>query len=672
MFLKHCFAAACCLGAFCIWSASALVTCESEFDQDLDFFLVALQPYLPDVPNIAGCFRTFWVSPVRMILPSLSTLSWEDIRNRKEYWVSFGFCATILYIPFGTLLLVARNWRRKKVSRSDTLLYSPVHEAEAKCCKHFSAHVLRSGMIPSNVTFIYLLFLAKLSGLCLVRGTISLSLGTPYEFWLLLYLVGLNIGIAEVVALYWQDVDKPNWSFAKDMLLSHIPILSERIDSAKDLFVCCLAWHVGDHVLAIVNAAVLLIVHVNFLLHREAISDLKESYLPLLLRPTPPREMFAPALDVLALQAKSMLLKQGSPGRQFVSICQDGPQLLLSGLFILRNGFSIFIGVQMLISIGRLVLSRYIPKLFIEELKLECLRMAKSRNKRQAELMMEQIIAVDPTTSIAALKIAGCTALRLKNDGYTFQQILRIGEVAHDDVGMYTAKELLDAGWDAEPLHVAGEPAANMRRRGYAIRDVKAAGYTAAELLAEATWPAYDVAEAGYSAQDMRLAGVEPKKFKALGYTAESVKFGGFDAKVLKQFSFEVAEFHMANFPASELRKAGFSINELKEGGYTLFDLKEAGWSQGDLKKAGFSSVAMEAADRKAQGKTAAVLRQAKYPAHVLRQAGFSAKELKEAGFSVTDLRQAEFNSAELANTGFSKHEMRASQEKAPQIKDRK
>ena len=129
-------------------------------------------------------------------------------------------------------------------------------------------------------------------------------------------------------------------------------------------------------------------------------------------------------------------------------------------------------------------------------------------------------------------------------------------------------------------------------------------------------------------------------------FSATELKAANFSVTQLKAANFSAAQLKTIGFTATEL-KPFFNATELKGAGFLLVELKGAQFSATELKGAGFNAI-----DLKTNGFTATELKDALFTAAELKPL-FLLSELKTSGFTATELKAALYTAAELKAGGF-------------------
>merc|ERR1739838_381332 len=81
--------------------------------------------------------------------------------------------------------------------------------------------------------------------LATVRGTLSPARGVGWEFWALWLNLGMLQGMLEAACLSCRPSARPITLYCTAMVLNHLPVLSERMDTAKDQIFVAMAIHEG-------------------------------------------------------------------------------------------------------------------------------------------------------------------------------------------------------------------------------------------------------------------------------------------------------------------------------------------------------------------------------------------------------------------------------------------
>merc|ERR1719440_1236131 len=77
--------------------------------------------------------------------------------------------------------------------------------------------------------------LALLVKVCMDRDSVDPDSGVAWEFWVLYLHYGLSWGLIEVLLSRYDEKHLTLFAYPKAMIMAHIPLLSERVDTAKDV-----------------------------------------------------------------------------------------------------------------------------------------------------------------------------------------------------------------------------------------------------------------------------------------------------------------------------------------------------------------------------------------------------------------------------------------------------
>eukprot|EP00929_Paragymnodinium_shiwhaense_P120505 TRINITY_DN9246_c0_g1_i3.p1 TRINITY_DN9246_c0_g1~~TRINITY_DN9246_c0_g1_i3.p1 ORF type:complete len:1062 (+),score=123.06 TRINITY_DN9246_c0_g1_i3:128-3313(+) len=341
-------------------------------------------PALPNLVKLVTqlCFESVQPPP---LLPKLDDLTQQELVQRRDYFLTAGFLIVSAFMVFGMGVTVVG--RSCKQSSPGYLRVEPSAPTPADG----ELGLGQKGLLRVVVWSHFLTNCGMLS-VCLKRGAFSSDYGSAWEFWLAWFVGCLVQGLVELVAVLRRGEGRTIsiTSYPKHMIVSHVPFLSEKADTVKDIMFCALAWHAGDVCLAVFSLAMLALCHELFLESREVEGDLYDAYLPVLAAPPPDSattklsahesveeqvteqlsnqtlsccewvkeqvtKQLIKAPDWVQEQVFVQLIKQTSTGRLRVALMEDLPQTMLAILFVIRNGDCKYVSGSFTLSMLRIV-----------------------------------------------------------------------------------------------------------------------------------------------------------------------------------------------------------------------------------------------------------------------------------------------------------------------------
>eukprot|EP00747_Dinoflagellata_sp_TGD_P057955 gnl/TRDRNA2_/TRDRNA2_150890_c0_seq1.p1 gnl/TRDRNA2_/TRDRNA2_150890_c0~~gnl/TRDRNA2_/TRDRNA2_150890_c0_seq1.p1 ORF type:complete len:1030 (+),score=228.40 gnl/TRDRNA2_/TRDRNA2_150890_c0_seq1:242-3091(+) len=581
--------------------------------------------------------------------------------------------------------------------------------------------------VISMLIILYISCMVMLMMWTVLHNLVDVTTGLAWEVWLLWGFFGLSTSLVEVCLLSLRPGRRPINLYAKAVFVGHMPLISERVDTFKDLVVSAVAVLCGQIKLGCWYVVLLFACYTYFLARSDARGELAEKYLPVLSSPEMVHvEQFSCITDLVG-GAQATLLKQLSPARRLIATVEDLTFGALSSYFLvillLSGRRSPFVIVAVGISLIRVIicqkpiadfacksLAKGLLSLRAEALSIHnearvvALTEAlwESGNKEVPEAKEEEGDENRFSVELARLlKQELYDAKRLKENGFNASSLNDAGFTVRELMdGGFDATELLEAKFDIKEMKRAGCTAQMLRgdekeakikvevlkekgafeKGGFDAASMKKGGYGAKELKEKGGFTVAELREGGFFANSLKAAGFNAKQLKAGGFEAWELKHdfepwelkeADFDAKSLRTGGFDAASLRQDGFPLSALREAGFDARDLKNAGFELSQLKdpeqigENAFSIAELMAADFDSKAL-----KQNGFNAADLKKAGFDATFLKRIGFDLRELRAVGFEAVSLRRARFTAQELKNDGLDAESLRTAGFDAKTLKD--
>jgi len=259
-----------------------------------------------------------------------------------------------------------------------------VPEAESVATGGFRT-ALKSRKLPIVLIVGYTGCLSVLLFFCHARGAINESVGVAWEFWVILLHCGLALGLIELVISLLQQEQHSLMTYPKAMFTSHLPIVSEKADTTKDVIFISIALHESETALGACALFLLIGCQCYFAWNSNTRGELLESYLPILTRDSildqSSEQHSKGCCASLAKVAKTQALKQTSPARLRFAAAEDLPQGAAMCYFATQHVGSVFVLVCVGISALRFFLANpcigwIIHKKLLDEMLAERLKYA--------------------------------------------------------------------------------------------------------------------------------------------------------------------------------------------------------------------------------------------------------------------------------------------------------
>eukprot|EP00929_Paragymnodinium_shiwhaense_P047784 TRINITY_DN24240_c0_g1_i1.p1 TRINITY_DN24240_c0_g1~~TRINITY_DN24240_c0_g1_i1.p1 ORF type:complete len:849 (-),score=97.97 TRINITY_DN24240_c0_g1_i1:153-2699(-) len=654
--------------------------------------------WAPTVIDLVGVFKTLvhrhpkikFIAFPEPALPDFTACSATSLEQRMAYFVSLWIQAFPIICLLGVAATALRNnvvsvgqayqelssededdaprsarqnlleWRyqrpdrrtRRKIAAALSLRCGGLEDADAEggraqlSTKRELPPWVARYFLPAKV-YLHMGILCGMCYWCALRGSVSSQLGVGFEVWTVWGIWNCFTGLIEILLSCWMRNDTlPLLVYPQAMVTVMMPVVSERVDTAKDIVVSALACSVGDTAAAILNFLVLLLGQIYFMRNLDTRAELLLTYCPILTSASseevngrtvriqkaqqPEKE---PGLISQFLQnARSKLqdfsIKQTCPARQYIALYEDLPQACISFYLAIRYHLGMFCLLSLMMSIARLFVTS--PAVAKRVRRYFTPRLRTSREEALCAGNRDMVISI--TNQLLAMEAEDPQELSV---GST-KAILRT--IRDDDSSTIEPKLLRSAGFACKDMKIAGFDAAQLARAGYNLTELRFSGFSAAEVLS-----------AGFDGNQLVQAHFPASQLREAGLSVHELTTFGFDLPVMKEAGYTVSQFTDAGFDASALKQAGFTSSQLKDGGVNATLQKQAGFTAGHLREAGF-----DATDAKQAGFTARQLYDVGFNAFELKAAGFDAKLLKAAGFQPSQLRDAGFRAGPLQEAGFS------------------
>eukprot|EP00929_Paragymnodinium_shiwhaense_P120507 TRINITY_DN9246_c0_g1_i5.p1 TRINITY_DN9246_c0_g1~~TRINITY_DN9246_c0_g1_i5.p1 ORF type:complete len:926 (+),score=121.58 TRINITY_DN9246_c0_g1_i5:128-2905(+) len=393
-------------------------------------------PALPNLVKLVTqlCFESVQPPP---LLPKLDDLTQQELVQRRDYFLTAGFLIVSAFMVFGMGVTVVG--RSCKQSSPGYLRVEPSAPTPADG----ELGLGQKGLLRVVVWSHFLTNCGMLS-VCLKRGAFSSDYGSAWEFWLAWFVGCLVQGLVELVAVLRRGEGRTIsiTSYPKHMIVSHVPFLSEKADTVKDIMFCALAWHAGDVCLAVFSLAMLALCHELFLESREVEGDLYDAYLPVLAAPPPDSattklsahesveeqvteqlsnqtlsccewvkeqvtKQLIKAPDWVQEQVFVQLIKQTSTGRLRVALMEDLPQTMLAILFVIRIGDCKYVSGSFTLSMLRIVpslpfVARLVTSAAPKTIHSEIVKSAHAGNAAKLHAQLTRLLKKAPSSPLSA------------------------------------------------------------------------------------------------------------------------------------------------------------------------------------------------------------------------------------------------------------------------------
>eukprot|EP00929_Paragymnodinium_shiwhaense_P087321 TRINITY_DN47541_c0_g3_i1.p1 TRINITY_DN47541_c0_g3~~TRINITY_DN47541_c0_g3_i1.p1 ORF type:complete len:840 (-),score=144.51 TRINITY_DN47541_c0_g3_i1:363-2882(-) len=375
-------------------------------------------PNGPPLPNLVKLVlhRSFEMVRPLPWLPKLDDLTHQELIQRRDYFVTAGFLMVSTFMALGVGLTVVGS---KAVSSGQmVLLPSTSRPVESELGE------VKRQLLQVSVR-VHFLAICGMLFFCLQRESFSSQYGAAWEFWLVWLAVCLTQGLIEMVAVLRRGERRAMSVYPVKMIVGHLPFLSEKADTVKDVIFCALALHAGDVYLAGFSFAMLVLCHELFLQSREVEGDLYEAYLPVLSSPPPLSEEEAAVPSAVESQtiasanadtriatvdkapgfsqALETLLKQTSAGRLRIAMMEDLPQAMLAVLFVFRNGDCKYVSGSFSLSLIRIVpslpaVARAVTEAVFEKIHREVVKSARAGNAARLHGQLTRLVRTEKTS----------------------------------------------------------------------------------------------------------------------------------------------------------------------------------------------------------------------------------------------------------------------------------
>eukprot|EP00929_Paragymnodinium_shiwhaense_P068430 TRINITY_DN34407_c0_g1_i1.p1 TRINITY_DN34407_c0_g1~~TRINITY_DN34407_c0_g1_i1.p1 ORF type:complete len:588 (+),score=57.38 TRINITY_DN34407_c0_g1_i1:226-1989(+) len=562
-------------------------------------------------------------------------------------------CAGFLMVSFFMALGVAFTALGKKFVAADYQAVGAVALSTSRPAESEFGEVKRR-ILQVSVRVHFLAVCGMLS-FCLRRGSFSSQYGAAWELWLVWLAACLTQGLVEIVVVSRRGERRALSVYPVKMIIGHMPFLSEKVDTAKDIMFCALAWHAGDVYLAGFSLAMLVLCHELFLQSKEVEADLYEAYLPILSATPPDAEVSGQSASKSqppSSQALETLLKKTSAGVRRIAMMENLPQAMLAILYVSRNGDCAYVSGSFIVSLVGILpslpaVARAVNRWAIDKIHSDLVNSARDGNAARLYGQLTRLKHTEKTESpldvtrftmaeklwllMASLLIGYLTYSSMDNTHHIIVGVLTVVGVmvmlciACCAAGTMNAKSAdslegyVEYGiWTVVVLcvgivFVIVSTAMSLMMHSLLPLKAYCLGFVVALILTDfLVWTPLRIADK-WSESDARLSRdkVDPADLvlmvcllKELQCTLSELKAFGFGLVELKEAGYgseSLPNLLVAGFTAKDGKKAGFGLSQLKEAGYgdsdqSLKDLKAAGFTAKEFKKAGFSKSHMEKA----------------------------------------------------------------------------
>eukprot|EP00929_Paragymnodinium_shiwhaense_P095262 TRINITY_DN5628_c0_g1_i2.p1 TRINITY_DN5628_c0_g1~~TRINITY_DN5628_c0_g1_i2.p1 ORF type:complete len:805 (+),score=90.58 TRINITY_DN5628_c0_g1_i2:121-2535(+) len=360
----------------------------------------ACGPALPNLVKAVTHLSLEMVEPSPWF-PNLDRSTRRQRAQRRDYFVTAALLEVWMFMLLGAgLTFVGNVCNERKASpggshrqlaeqESSQLTgdesSEPVEIERGKCTRRLLELAVRAHFALVSCLLLF----------CLERRSFSYQYGAAWEFYLVWITSGFSYGLLQLLVLLYRGQSRPVAMYPMKMMVAHMPWISERADTVRDLMFAAMALKHGDIQLAVFSFMLLFVCNELFLHSREVEGDLYEAYLPMLNSPPPPVaadrvEASASSNTVqassspedntilhkishlhvgfseddtlmnkiqsqLGTQLRETLLKQTSAGRLRIAVMEDLPQALLALLFVTRNGYCRYVSGSLSLSVLRVL-----------------------------------------------------------------------------------------------------------------------------------------------------------------------------------------------------------------------------------------------------------------------------------------------------------------------------
>eukprot|EP00929_Paragymnodinium_shiwhaense_P018872 TRINITY_DN13051_c0_g1_i6.p1 TRINITY_DN13051_c0_g1~~TRINITY_DN13051_c0_g1_i6.p1 ORF type:complete len:259 (+),score=3.00 TRINITY_DN13051_c0_g1_i6:123-899(+) len=220
------------------------------------------------------------ISLPQPLLPAFSECDAACRSKRTHYFISLWMQTFLLCCILGTLLTEVRNrWQQYRAEvRNAELQRSNSEDLEKSLTNKSSYRELachtsdESGHAPNKAqsalpvcvakvylpikVFVHMMLISGMCYWCVLSGTVNPQRGVGYEVWTVWGTWNCISGLIEVVlsaCLRGPDT-LPRGLYPKAMAMTMVPILSEKVDTAKDVVLVAVACSVDDYTCAALMA----------------------------------------------------------------------------------------------------------------------------------------------------------------------------------------------------------------------------------------------------------------------------------------------------------------------------------------------------------------------------------------------------------------------------------
>eukprot|EP00929_Paragymnodinium_shiwhaense_P099383 TRINITY_DN6100_c0_g2_i9.p1 TRINITY_DN6100_c0_g2~~TRINITY_DN6100_c0_g2_i9.p1 ORF type:complete len:979 (-),score=173.76 TRINITY_DN6100_c0_g2_i9:395-3262(-) len=343
-----------------------------------DAFAERLAEHAPEVVDVYetiaewknGRYKLVYATVPEPLFPNFHDCDDNLLQRRKHYFNSMFLQVGCLCLLFGVILTLVRNKVRQHLDGNGSYREVANSESTEVVQQERRSTSLLQCLIGHKVVLMIIIYThmavqASVAYFCVVRNTMNDKMGVGYEFWFVF--VGMHISgcFTELVLSVFRPGQLGLTAFPQKLVITALPFISEKVDTAKDVVLAAVAYSHGQAVCAALYMLVLVSSQTFFIFCKEVRAELVETYLPILTAPMKMKQSddddTKPWVERLITFVRNelqlLLLKQSTPARRIISLGEDLPQALLSVFLAVVSHASWFCLVSVAMGIVRLVLA---------------------------------------------------------------------------------------------------------------------------------------------------------------------------------------------------------------------------------------------------------------------------------------------------------------------------
>eukprot|EP00929_Paragymnodinium_shiwhaense_P099373 TRINITY_DN6100_c0_g1_i2.p1 TRINITY_DN6100_c0_g1~~TRINITY_DN6100_c0_g1_i2.p1 ORF type:complete len:1148 (-),score=195.91 TRINITY_DN6100_c0_g1_i2:258-3632(-) len=391
-----------------------------------DAFAERLAEHAPEVVDVygtladwkSGRYTLVYLTVPEPLFPNFHDCGDDLMQRRKHYFVSMFIQVGLLCLLLGVMLICARNKVRKHLDdkRSYRALANSESTEERRSI-NLVEFLINHPSILISIIYAHMAVQASVVYYCVVRNTMSDKMGVGYEFWFLFFGMHVSGCFTEVMLSILRPGHLDLKTFLQKFIITALPFISEKVDTAKDIVLAAVAYSHGQAVCAALYLLVLVGSQTYFAFSKTVKAELVETYLPILTSPVVhekqqtqnvqggegdgkkeenEKSWWQKLYTFVRNELEAILLKQTTPARRIISIAEDLPQASLSIFLAFVSHASWFCLVAVAMSVVRLVLAsqlvaRPIRKCCVQSVHRRRVVSVRSLNKDLAVELTQQL-----------------------------------------------------------------------------------------------------------------------------------------------------------------------------------------------------------------------------------------------------------------------------------------